>query len=116
MELAERLWDAAIAVDPEAKRTGNRRYGSPSALSDLWTAAGFANVETSPPGYYYGVSFFRGLVGRIQSDAQGPPKLYISNLSEKRRQLLKEQLHTDILGSRPMDRLHFVQRLGQCAE
>ena len=28
MELAERFWDAAIAIDPEAKRTGNSRYGS----------------------------------------------------------------------------------------
>ena len=46
LELAERFWDAAIAVDPGAKRTGDRRCGSPSALSDLWTATGFANVET----------------------------------------------------------------------
>src|SRR5215475_6688541 len=45
MELAERFWDAAIAVDSGAKRTGDRRHGSPSALSDLWTATGFANVE-----------------------------------------------------------------------
>ena len=48
LEFAERFWDAAIAVDPGAKRAGDRRYGSPSALSDLWTATGFANVETEP--------------------------------------------------------------------
>ena len=100
MELAERFWDAAIAIDPEAKRTGNSRYGSPSALSDLWSAAGFANVETGPLVIPMEFPSFEDL-WRIQSDAQGPPKLYISSLSEDRRQLLKERLRADILGNRP---------------
>jgi hypothetical protein len=38
---------------------------------------------------------------RIQSNAQGPVKPYISSLSEDRRQVLKERLRTDILGNRP---------------
>ena len=46
MELSERFWDAAVAVDPGAKRSGDRRYGSAGALSELWTATGFTNVET----------------------------------------------------------------------
>ena len=100
LELAERFWDAAIAVDPGAKRTGNRRYGSPSALSDLWTAVGFMNVETRPLVITMEYASFEDL-WRIQSDAQGPPKLYISSLSEDRRQLLKERLRTDLLGNRP---------------
>jgi hypothetical protein len=100
MELAERFWDATIAVDPGAKRTGNRRYGSPSALSDLWTAAGFANVETRSLVITMEYPSFEDL-WRIQSDAQGPPKLYISRLSEDRRRLLKERLRTDLLGNRP---------------
>jgi ubiquinone/menaquinone biosynthesis C-methylase UbiE len=33
LELAERFWDAAVAVDPGAKRRVDRRYGSASALS-----------------------------------------------------------------------------------
>jgi hypothetical protein len=37
----------------------------------------------------------------IESNAQGPIKLYISTLSEDRRQVLKERLRTDILGNRP---------------
>ena len=35
------------------------------------------------------------------NSAQGPIKLYISTLSEDRRQVLKERLRTDILGNRP---------------
>ena len=37
---------------------------------------------------------------RIQSNAQGPLKPYISSLSEDRRQLLKERLRAEILGNR----------------
>jgi ubiquinone/menaquinone biosynthesis C-methylase UbiE len=100
MELAERLWDAAVAVDPGAKRTGDRRYGSASALSDLWTATGFANVETRALIIPMEFTSFEDL-WRIQSNAQGPPKLYISSLSEDRRRVLKERLRTDILGNGP---------------
>jgi ubiquinone/menaquinone biosynthesis C-methylase UbiE len=100
LELAERFWDAAVAVDPGAKRTGDRRYGSPSALSKLWTATGFANVETMALVIPMEFSSFEHL-WRIESNAQGPIKLYISTLSEDRRQVLKERLLTDILGNRP---------------
>jgi ubiquinone/menaquinone biosynthesis C-methylase UbiE len=98
MELAERFWDAAIAVDPGAKRR-NRRHGSPSALSDLWTATGFANVETRALVIPMEFSSFEDL-WRIWSNGQGPPKLYIGSLSEDRRKLLKERLRTDLLGNR----------------
>jgi len=100
MELAERFWDAAVAVDSGAKRTGDRRYGSPSALSDLWTAAGFANVETTALVIPMEFTSFEDL-WRILSNAQGPPKLYISSLSEDRRMILQERLRTDIIGNRP---------------
>ena len=100
LELAERFWDAAIAVDPGAKRTGDRRYGSPSALSDLWTATGFANVETRALVIPMEFTSFEDLWG-IESNAQGPIKLYISTLSEDRRQALKERLRGEIFGTRP---------------
>src|SRR5262245_7618702 len=100
MELAERFWDAAVAVDPGAKPSGDRRYGSASALSELWTATGFANVETRALVIPMEFSSFEDL-WRMYSNAQGPIKLYISTLSEDRRQLLKERLRTDILGNRP---------------
>jgi ubiquinone/menaquinone biosynthesis C-methylase UbiE len=100
MELVERFWDAAVAVDPGAKRTGDRRYGSPSALSGLWTAAGFANVQARALVIPMEFTSFEDL-WRIQSNSQGPYKLYISSLSEDRRRILKERLRTDILGSRP---------------
>jgi ubiquinone/menaquinone biosynthesis C-methylase UbiE len=100
MELSERFWDAAVAVDPGAKRSGDRRYGSANALSDLWTATGFANVETRALVIPMEFTSFEDL-WRIQSNAQGPAKLYISSLSEDRRRVLKERLRTDILGNRP---------------
>ncbi len=99
-EFSERFWDAAVAVDPGAKRSGDRRYGSANALSDLWTAAGFANVETTVLVIPMEFTSFEDL-WRIQSNAQGPTKLYISSLSEDRRRVLKERLRTDILGNRP---------------
>jgi len=99
-EFAERFWDAAIAVDPGAKRTGDRRYGSPSTLSDLWTATGFANVETRALVIPMEFTSFEHL-WRIESNAQGPIKLYISTLSEDRRQALKERLRGEIFGTRP---------------
>ena len=37
----------------------------------------------------------------LQSNSQGPPKPYVSSLSDDRRQILKERLRTDILGTRP---------------
>lgn len=98
MELVERFWDAAIAVDPGAKRTGNRRYRSSSELLDLWTAAGLANVETGPLVMTIEFPSFEDF-WRIQSDSQGPPKLYLSTLSEDRRQLLKERLRSDMRGN-----------------
>jgi SAM-dependent methyltransferase len=100
MEFSERFWDAAVAADPGAKRSGDRRYGSANALSDLWTATGFVNVETTALVIPMEFTSFEDL-WRIQSNAQGPPKLYISSLSEDRRRVLKERLRTDILGNRP---------------
>lgn len=100
LELSERFWDAAVAVDPGAKRPGYSRYGSASALSDLWTATGFTKVEPKALVIPMEFSSFEDL-WRIQSNAQGPPKPYISSLSADRRQLLKERLRVEILGNRP---------------
>jgi len=100
LELSERFWDAAVAGDPGAKRPGYSRYGSASALSDLWTATGFTKAEPTALVIPMEFSSFEDL-WRIQSNAQGPPKPYISSLSEDRRQLLKERLRAEILGNRP---------------
>jgi SAM-dependent methyltransferase len=100
MELSERFWDAAVAVDPGAKRPADRRYGSASTLSELWIASGFANVETRALVIPMEFTSFEDL-WRMQSNAQGPSKPYISSLSENRRQVLKEQLRTDILRNHP---------------
>ena len=100
LELWERFWDAAVAVDPGAKRPGDRRYGSASALSELWTATGLANVETRALVIPMEFSSFDDFWSFL-SNRQGHSKPYISSLSEDRRQLLKERLRTDLLGNRP---------------
>jgi SAM-dependent methyltransferase len=100
MELSERFWDAAVAVDSGAKRPGYSPYGSETGLSDLWTATGFANVQTRALVIPMEFSSFEDFWQR-HSNSQGPPKPYISSLSEDRRQLLQERLRTDILGNCP---------------
>lgn len=100
MELSEKFWNAAVAVDSGAKRPRDRHYGSASALSELWIATGFANVETRALVIPMEFSSFEDL-WRMQSNSQGPPKPYISSLSEDRRQVLKERLRTDILDNGP---------------
>ena len=100
MELGERFWKAAVAVDPVAKRPDGGRYGSPSALSDLWTATGFKGIETKALVIPMKFASFDDF-WRIHSNTQGPPKPYISSLSPEREQALKERLRTDILGNHP---------------
>jgi SAM-dependent methyltransferase len=100
MELSEKFWNAAVAVDSGAKRPRDRRYGSASALSELWIATGFANVETRALVIPMEFSSFEDFWQR-HSNSQGPPKPYISSLSEDRRRVLKERLRTDILGNHP---------------
>jgi hypothetical protein len=49
-ELQNCLWDAAIAIDPTAKRPlegGRRSYGSAEALSGLLTGAGLTDIEVT---------------------------------------------------------------------
>jgi ubiquinone/menaquinone biosynthesis C-methylase UbiE len=100
MELGERFWKAAMAVDPETKRPESGRYGSPSALSELWTATGLKNVETKALVIPMTFSSFEDF-WRIYSNTQGPPKPYINSLSEDRRQALKDQLRTDMVSNQP---------------
>jgi SAM-dependent methyltransferase len=99
MELAERFWNAAVAVDPEAKRPTPRRYGSSAALSELWTGAPLTAVATDPLLIRIEFTSFEAL-WEVQTKAQGPTKPYISSLSENRRFLLKERLRTDLLEDR----------------
>ncbi len=66
----------------------------------MWTAAGFANVATTALVISMEFTSFEDL-WRMELNSQGSIKLYISTLSEDRRQILKERLRTDILGNGP---------------
>ena len=100
LELAKTFWDAAVAVDREARRPADRRFESPEALSDLWIATGLGNVETKALVIPMKFHSFDDL-WRIHVNTQGPAKPYIGSLSEDRRQAVKERLRMDILGGRP---------------
>jgi SAM-dependent methyltransferase len=111
MELSQRFWDAAVAVDSQAKRPEKNAYGSPNKLSDLWITNGLTDVETKAlviPIKFRSFDDF----WRIHSNTQGPPKPYISGLSRERAQALKERLRADILGNRPDESITLQQRRG----
>jgi hypothetical protein len=46
-ELENCFWDAAAAIDPNAKSSARRprSYGSAEALSELWIGAGLTDIE-----------------------------------------------------------------------
>jgi ubiquinone/menaquinone biosynthesis C-methylase UbiE len=99
MEVSQAFWDAAVALDAEAKRPVTDFYGSPKTLSDLWISTGLENVETKllviPMEFRSFEDFWRSRL-----DSQGPPKAYIARLSEDGKHALKERLRMDILGDR----------------
>jgi ubiquinone/menaquinone biosynthesis C-methylase UbiE len=99
MELSQRFWHAAVALNAEAKPPVTDFYGSPKTLSDLWISTGLENVETKPlviPMEFRSFDDF----WRSRLDSQGPPKDYIARLSEDGKHALRERLRLDILGDR----------------
>jgi SAM-dependent methyltransferase len=97
LEYAAKFWNAARALDPDVKGPGDRRYGSPNSLADLWSSSGLRNVETTALVIQMEFCSIDDLWQR-QSQSQGPMKPYLSSLSDDRRQALKARLHEDILG------------------
>ena len=98
MELSKKFWDAAVAVDSKVRPPVRSRYGSASGLAELWTVAGFVNVEIRPLVIPMEFRSFEDLWQR-HSNSQGPPKPYIGSLSDDSRYRLKERLRSDILGN-----------------
>jgi SAM-dependent methyltransferase len=96
LELAERFWDAAVAVDPEAKKPSANRYGSSIALSDLWATADLTAVTTDALIIPIQFTSFEHL-WEVQTRTQGPTKPYIISLTEDKRHVLKERLRHDLL-------------------
>jgi len=102
MEMQEFFWDAASALEPEAGqfRERNQRYGSRAALSSLWDAAGFANVEVKLLVIPLNFSSFDDL-WLPYLEGQGPGGAYLVSLSKERQEALREKLRSNLLGGRP---------------
>jgi SAM-dependent methyltransferase len=108
MAMMRYFWDAAIALDPDAAELDEaRRFPlcRPARLTELWAGAGLDNVEVRPldvPTVFADFDdYWRPFLG-----GQGPAPGYVSSLTEKRRDglrdLLRARLPTGPDGSIPL--------------
>jgi len=100
-ELTRCFWNAAVAIDPTAKRPAERRgsYGSAEALSDLLKGAGLTDIEVTDLTMPCQLSSFDDYWLPV-TEWQGPSGAYLARLSEDDRAALRERLRQDLLGNR----------------
>jgi SAM-dependent methyltransferase len=98
MQLIRRFWDAAIALDARATELDEgRRFPvcSPSALHDLFRAAGLAAVETRAidvPTIFRDFSdYWTPFLG-----GQGPAPAYVTSLGDAERARLRDRLDVEL--------------------
>ena len=101
-ELYGCFWDAAEAIDPEAKRPFGRNgsYGSAEALSHLWNSAGLTDIEVTDLSMLCEFSSFDELWQRCL-DREAPPGVYMERLSLDRRAALKRAIRQNVLSDGP---------------
>jgi ubiquinone/menaquinone biosynthesis C-methylase UbiE len=93
MTLLRRFWDAAVVVDPSAAEHDegrSMRFGTPNALSELWSDGGLDEVTVAPvvvAAYYDG---FEDLWQPLELGV-GPSGAYAASLAPDRRAALKEE-------------------------
>ena len=100
-ELTGCFWDAAVAIDPTAKRPAERRgsYGSAEALSDLLKGAGLTDIEVTDLTMPCQFSSFDDYWLPV-TEGQGPSGAYLARLSEDHRAALRERLRQNLFGNR----------------
>ena len=100
-ELTGCFWNAAVAIDPTAKRPAERRgsYGSAEALSDLLKGAGLTDIEVTDLTMPCQFSSFDDYWLPL-TEGVGPSGAYLARLSEDDRAALRERLRQDLLGNR----------------
>jgi ubiquinone/menaquinone biosynthesis C-methylase UbiE len=97
-ELNASLWDAAISIDPTAKRPfEGRGYGSAEALSGLLTGAGLTDIEVTDLTMRCQFSSFDDY-WLPQTQGQGPFGAYLAGVSEDQRAALYERLRQNLFG------------------
>ena len=99
-ELDTCFWDAAVAIDPNAKGTAGRpgSYGSAEALSDLWQGAGLTEIEVSGVTVPCHVSSFDDL-WQPYLRSQGATGAFMAGLSADRREALRKVMQQNLLGN-----------------
>ena len=98
MQLMRRFWDAAVALDPEARELDEgRRFPvcRPDALEALWQRAGLAAVEAHtievPTIFRDFDDYWTPFLG-----AQGPAPAYAMALDDTRRTSLRERIRESL--------------------
>jgi hypothetical protein len=99
-ELENCFWDAALAIDPNAKTSSGRQgsYGSAEALSELWRSAGLTEVEVAGVTVPCRVSCFDELWQPYLRSQGGPIRVFMEALSADRREAFKEAMRRNVLG------------------
>ena len=98
-ELENCFWDAALAIDPNAKRSSGRQgsYGSAEGLSDLWRGAGLTEVEVAGVTVPCRVSCFDELWQPYLRSQGGPIRAFMEALSADRREAFREAMRRNVL-------------------
>ena len=98
MELMRYFWDAAVALDPDARKLdeGSRfPLCQPQALEKLWSAAGLENVSTTaldvPTPFASFDDYWQPFLG-----GQGPAPAYAMSLDEAARKRLCDRLRATL--------------------
>lgn len=98
MELMRHFWDAAVALDPEARKLDEGlRFPlcQPEALEKLWSAARLENVVTTaldvPTPFASFEDYWQPFLG-----AQGPAPAYAMSLDEPARTRLRDRLRATL--------------------
>ena len=97
-ELNGCLWTAAMAIDPTVKRPAARvgSYNSAESLSDLLKSSGVTDIEATDLTMPCRFASFDKLWERYLS-GEGPSGAFVVDLSEDRREALKQRLRRDVL-------------------
>jgi ubiquinone/menaquinone biosynthesis C-methylase UbiE len=102
-ELENCFWDAAAAIDPNAKRSSGRQgsYGSAEALSELWIGAGLTEVEVAGITVPCRVSSFDELWQPYLRSQGGATRAFMESLSADRREAFRNAMRRNVLGDGP---------------
>jgi hypothetical protein len=99
-ELMRMFWAAVVAIDPVANRNDQRAgaFGSPQALSSLWTGAGLVDIKTKQLSIECDFASFDDYwLPRLK---EGPTAAYFLTATQEQQSRIKDKLRDSIFGNR----------------